>query len=241
MGHKTYTAAGDSRKGAKQSQNDDRFIIRELDKECLLIGISDGMGGHPAGYLAAETVIATLNAFEQTKTSSAEQLAAALYKAEEAIKDIVRKAPALDGMGATATAVLIDDGLAKWAHVGDCRFYLLREGILQQISRDHSFLQYLIEEGRLTPAEALKHPMAHVLDQCIGCLDEGPEYGEFPLIAGDRVLLCTDGLYNVIARKQLIEIALQGNSAQDMVASLLDAFDQAKGKDDATALATIVI
>jgi len=230
-------AAGSSLKGAKRSRNDDRFLIRRLDERGVLAAVSDGLGGHPWGNMAAEVIIDTLDKAGISSSAGTEDLSAAVYQAESRILEKTCKARHLQGMGATVVVAVVNDRRAVWAHVGDSRLYLVRDHIMRQVTRDHSFLQDLLDAGDIRPAEAAGHPMAHVLDQCVGCMDAGPACGEFAVEPDDILLLCTDGLYRALGDDALVTGAVSATDATRLVDFLLGSARMAGAADDATAVA----
>lgn len=229
-------ASGESQIGHKQAKNEDRFLIKVLDEEHLLLAVSDGMGGHPAGDIAAEDIVNCLNQIDIGMMDKSKSLSLAINRADKIIRNRVKKDPLLEGMGATATAAIISDTKMWWAHIGDSRIYLMRVGIIQRMTRDHSFLQDLIDSGDVPIAEAAVHPMAHVLDQCVGCIDTGIDSGIFSLSPGDKILLCTDGLYRAISDIKIAKILSSTNSVSGCVEQLIDSSIQSKALDDTTAI-----
>ncbi len=240
MKKKNVIVSGVSRKGNGHEKNDDRFLIKALDDGNHLLAVSDGMGGHPAGDVAAEDIINCLSAINHTSSDKVPILESCIYRAEVLIKNRVKKVPMLEGMGATATTVIINGERAWWVHIGDSRMYLLRNGILQQITRDHSFLQDLIDSGEISADDAAKHRMAHVLDQCVGCMDAGVDNGEFAIYPGDTILLCTDGLYRTISDSKIARIVLSEKNCSQCVERLLQASLKAGIPDDTTIIIAVV-
>jgi serine/threonine protein phosphatase PrpC len=229
-------ASGESQIGHKQAKNDDRSLIQVLDEEHLLLAVSDGMGGHPAGDIAAEDIMNCLNQIDTDMMDKSKSLSQAINRADMIIRNRVEKDPLLEGMGATATAAIISNTKTWWAHIGDSRMYLMRKGIIQRMTRDHSFLQDLIDSGDVPIAEAADHPMAHVLDQCVGCIDTGIDSGIFPVSPGDKIFLCTDGLYRAISDIKIAEILSSNNSVSGCIEQLIGSSIQSKSLDDSTAI-----
>lgn len=239
MEKRPISTSGGSCKGAGRKQNNDRYVIELIDKENILLAVCDGMGGHPAGDIAAEDIVECLQDHEEGIAHPSAFLGQAVANAESVIMERVEKKPDLTGMGATVTAVIIHKEMICWIHIGDSRLYLLRNGALRQITRDHSFLQDFIDEGKLTPQEAAVNPMAHVLDQCVGCADAGPDSGSFALVAGDVILLCTDGVYRSLGEEAIKRTLSPAQEATDQVDSLLDKTLQAGTRDDATVVVAV--
>lgn len=229
-------AFGVTHVGHKRKRNEDRFIIRILDGGGALLGVSDGMGGEAGGDKAAEMTIQVLDAYDFGPKPQSRDMAAALHQAERRIQDFKRGKPDLKGMGATATVALAAGGKAFWAHSGDSRLYLLRGGELTQITKDHTFVQDLIEDGTLTLEQAKAHPLRNMLDQCVGCGSLDPDEGEIELEPGDRLLICSDGLNKHLPDETIREVLGRGgvrDAADELVRLALDA----GGRDNITVVA----
>lgn len=163
-----------------------------------LLIVADGMGGHAAGELASATVVATL-ADEPMAALDGELLAATVRISSSRIGQLVRERPELAGMGTTVTALIWQEDRAAIVHVGDSRAYRLREGILRQLTHDHTYVQTLIDAGHLSPEEAENHPRRSLLMRAI----DGDAVVDVDVLiehprAGDRYLLCSDGLTTVV-------------------------------------------
>lgn len=146
----------------------------------------------------------------------------------------------LEGMGATANAAIVTSRMAWWAHIGDSRIYLMRKGVMRQITQDHSFLQDLIDAGEVSQTEAEAHPMAHVLDQCVGCMDAGVDSGDLPLFPGDILLICTDGVYRSLSSAEMKDILSVSAVAEKCVKQLLNKPSLEVSSDDATVIVAFV-
>jgi protein phosphatase len=163
-----------------------------------LLVVADGMGGHAAGELASAAVVATL-ADEPMAALDADLLAATVRTSSTRIGHLVLERPELAGMGTTVTALIWQGDAAVIVHVGDSRAYRLRDGVLEQLTHDHTYVQTLIDAGHLDPAEAATHPRRSLLMRAIdGAADlEVDVIPEQPRV-GDRYLLCSDGLTTVV-------------------------------------------
>jgi len=227
-------AFGQSWMGLDNFKNDDRYLIKTLDSETLLLAVSDGMGGHPGGDIAAEYVIKSLSLITSESNNGITQIVSAIDRADVAIRNRVSKAMIYEGMGATVTAAIINQNKIWWAHVGDSRMYLLRGGVLRRITKDHSFLQDFIDSGEISEEDAASHPMAHVLDQAVGCLDGGVECGTLTALSGDLIILCTDGFYRVLPDSQILSILSSASNEPDSVEKLFYSARKKKSPDDTT-------
>ncbi|UUT34353.1 PP2C family protein-serine/threonine phosphatase [Microbacterium elymi] len=168
-----------------------------------LFVVADGMGGHAGGDVASSIAIDRLEGLDHTYDTPAEAeraLQRALTAAAGALIDTVKIKPELAGMGTTVCAIIMVDEYAVIAHIGDSRIYLYRDDALTQITTDHTFVQRLVDSGRITPEEARYHPRRSVLMRVLGDMDADPEVDTFimPTQPGDRWLLCSDGLSGVV-------------------------------------------
>jgi len=226
--------------GKVRSANEDSYLINEEHK---LYIVADGMGGHQGGDYASshavewiqEEVIKQEQAQESTmpvggpseKTPAQARLKNALKETNRRLFQKASEDPSLRGMGTTVTAVQLDDKYVNIAHVGDSRIYLYREGILFQLSRDHSWVQEQIDAGLLSKDEAESHPLKNIITRSMGHEPEVQvdlQKEEFQ--AGDRYLLCSDGLSNMVndetVQKVLSEMDTE-TAVQDLMKRALDA------------------
>ncbi|MFV0318859.1 MAG: Stp1/IreP family PP2C-type Ser/Thr phosphatase [Microbacterium sp.] len=168
-----------------------------------LFVVADGMGGHAGGDVASSIAISRIETLDRhfASTDDAERsLQEAIADAAADLVDMVARRPELAGMGTTVSALLMVDDYAVIAHIGDSRIYLYRDDALTQITADHTFVQRLVDSGRITPEEARYHPRRSVLMRVLGDMDTDPEVDTFvmPTQPGDRWLLCSDGLSGVV-------------------------------------------
>ena len=198
----------------------------------ILFGVADGRGGHAGGDVASSLAIARIEDLDRpfASTSDAERaLRQAITDTATDIIDTVRTRPELAGMGTTVSALLMVDDYAVIAHIGDSRIYLYRDGALTQITTDHTFVQRLVDSGRITPEEARYHPRRSVLMRVLGDMDPDPEVDTFimPTLPGDRWLLCSDGLSGVIDDPHTAKALAAGNApartADHLLKQTLDA------------------
>ena len=215
--------------------------VREHNEDSLtvlppLFAVADGMGGHEAGEVASEITINTLNDLAPTSAD-----AEALERAVVAANLNVIKAPSQgigrEGMGTTLTAAILEKERLIIAQVGDSRAYLLHNGSLQQITRDHSLMADMIEAGQLTEAEARVHPNRSVITRAIGSDPHmQPDLYELNVETGDRLLLCSDGICGMIEDSEIVSIMRGAPSAQACADQLVEAALNAGGFDNATAV-----
>jgi serine/threonine protein phosphatase PrpC len=187
--------------GMVRKENEDAFLARP---EAGLWGVADGMGGHEHGRRAADAIVAALWAVKPTGVfeTDAKQVADAIHAANARIWAEAQAAGA--SMGSTAAVLLIQDRRFAVVWAGDSRVYLLRDGVLHRLTRDHTQVQEMVDRGLLTAEEARGHPMSHVLSRAVGVapdveLDAVADEVEL----GDVYLICSDGLYGVVPEPQI--------------------------------------
>ena len=215
--------------------------VREHNEDSLtvlppLFAVADGMGGHEAGEVASEIAINTLNDLAP-QTTDAEALARAVVAANLNVIKAPSQGIGREGMGTTLTAAILDKERLIIAQVGDSRAYLLHNGSLQQLTRDHSLMADMIEAGQLTEAEARVHPNRSVITRAIGSDPHmQPDLYELNVETGDRLLLCSDGICTMIEDSAIASIMRHAPSAQECADELVEAALAAGGYDNATAV-----
>jgi PPM family protein phosphatase len=205
--------------GNVRTVNEDRFLVADS-----LFAVADGLGGHQAGEVASKTAVETLGSSFNDHT--VDGLIAAVLKANHAVWQLARDNPDLQGMATTMTAVALieedDEERLALVNVGDSRAYLLQRGELEQLTEDHSLVEQLVREGRLTSEEAAIHPQRSIITRALG-LDPEVEVDSWQLIPyeGDRLLLCSDGLTNEVTDEDIAStlrrVTDPGAAAQDLV------------------------
>jgi PPM family protein phosphatase len=240
----------------RYSARSDRGLVRQNNQDAVyagprLLALADGMGGHAAGEVASSLVIGALSQLDEDQPS--DDLLGSLHHAtiegNSAITRHVAESPDLEGMGTTLTAILFAGSKLGLVHVGDSRAYLLRDGALSQITKDDTFVQSLIDEGRITEEEAHTHPQRSLLLRAITGQDVDPTLTIREARAGDRFLLCSDGLSGVVSDETLretlqayrdprecadrmIELALRGGGPDNITCIVADVVDIDFGEDE---------
>lgn len=215
--------------------------VREHNEDSLMVlpplfAVADGMGGHEAGEVASEITINTLNDLAP-QSADAEALARAVVAANLNVIKAPSQGVGREGMGTTLTAAILEKERLVIAQVGDSRAYLLHNGSLQQLTRDHSLMADMIEAGQLTEAEARVHPNRSVITRAIGSDPHmQPDLYELNVETGDRLLLCSDGICGMIEDHEIASIMRQAPSAQSCADQLVEAALAAGGFDNATAV-----
>lgn len=211
-----------------------------------LLAVADGMGGHAGGDVASSVAIGRLMRLD-SETPASDMVAALEQTVLDANQEILRRArdePQLAGLGTTITALLRTEGKFALAHIGDSRAYLLRDGETTQVTKDHTFVQRLLDEGRLTEEEAERHPQRSVLMRVLGDVDADPELDLSlrPAHVGDRWMLCSDGLSGLVSLETigrtmqeiedldecadtLVQMALKGGGPDNITCIIADVVD----------------
>jgi PPM family protein phosphatase len=240
--------------GLRRSSNEDSYCTRE---DLGLFVVADGMGGHVAGEVASRIAVDTIQKFiqetagadknrtwpfpfEPALTFESNRLKAAFRLANHQIASAIADAADLRGMATTASALLAsaDRKRASIAHVGDSRVYVLREGALEQITNDHSWVEEQVRAGAMTPSAARQHPWRNVVTRALAGGDD-PEVDVLELVPvrGERILLCSDGLFTVVPHDRIAGIlASSGVPLQTICNRLIAAANEAGGPDNITTL-----
>ncbi len=225
----------------------DRGLIRGSNQDSVyagprLLAVADGMGGHAAGDVASKVVIAALEHLDDDAPTG-DMLASlrnAVFDGSEHLREVIRESPELEGMGTTLTAVLFAGGRLALCHVGDSRAYLVRDGQLAQITHDDTFVQTLIDDGRITEDEANSHPQRSLLLRALNGQDVDPDLSMREARAGDRYLLCSDGLSGVVSHETMAE-ALRDPDPQATADRLIELALRSGGPDNITCIVADVV
>nr|PZN31112.1 MAG: serine/threonine-protein phosphatase [Actinomycetota bacterium] len=217
-----------SHQGMVRQNNEDSLFPESSGESTgpVTLMVADGMGGHVAGEVASRLAV---NAAAATDLPPADRVAAS----NRAIREEVARQPGLEGMGTTMTLVTLDpSGKAHFAHVGDSRAYLYRGGELSQLTQDHTVAAEYVLQGRISPEEAATHPQRHMLTRTLGLtrfvnIDEI----QLELQVGDRLLLCSDGLTEMVPDPVIAEV-LEGNGVEEAAWRLIELANAAGGLDN---------
>jgi protein phosphatase len=227
----------------------DRGLIRDGNQDSVyagprLLAVADGMGGMAAGDVASNITIAAMAPLDEDVPGDAlvDALRSAVDTANQQLRDAVDANPALEGMGTTLTAMLFSGSKFGMVHVGDSRAYLLREGEFVQVTKDDTYVQMLVDEGRISAEEASSHPQRSLLTRALDGRDIDPEYSVRQAVPGDRYLLCSDGLTAVVSAEtiaqtmreysdpglcveRLVQLALRGGGPDNITVIIADVTD----------------
>jgi serine/threonine protein phosphatase PrpC len=209
-----------------------------------LLAVADGMGGHAAGEVASAAAIESMSGLdtEYPQTDLVQALAGGVVSANIRLQQMIISDPATEGMGTTLTAMLWVAGHAAICHIGDSRAYLLRDGRLYQITHDHTLVQSLVDEGRITEDDVATHPQRSLLLRALdGRTVAEPDLSTLQTLPGDRYLLCSDGLSGVVTEETL-QHALNTIADPDHIAAqLVDLAIRGGGPDNITCIVADVI
>ena len=213
-----------------------------------LLAIADGMGGHAAGEVASKLVIGVMESLDEDRRfpDLLGELRDAVHEANTRIAEAVQKNGELEGMGTTLTALRFVGSQVGLVHVGDSRAYLLRGDLLSQITHDDTYVQFLVDSGKITPDEAKEHPRKSVILRALLGSEVEPDVSVREARPGDRYLLCTDGLTDVVsaetigetlriadpqeAADRLVELALRGGGPDNVTVIVADVVDRGAGQ-----------
>ncbi len=213
--------------GSVRENNEDAVVCDER-----LVVVADGMGGHPGGEVASTVAVALVQAVFTGR--SLDELEAGVRAANRAIWDRADGSGELEGMGTTVCAVgLTQDGRLAVVNVGDSRGYMLRDRSLTQLTDDHSVTAELVRRGELSEREALDHPHRGVLTRALGVgPDVEPDSASHPAIEGDRLLVCTDGLFNEVPNEEIASTMAAADDIQATANSLVELALSRGGRDN---------
>lgn len=238
---RSYTSTERSRRGATSTfgSRTDVGCLRDHNEDSLTVEpplyvVADGMGGHAAGEVASEIAVETISQLAPKRPDGA-ALAKAVEEANRAIIEAAQEGLGREGMGTTVTAAMLEGERLVIAQVGDSRAYLLHQGRLQQLTRDHSLMADMIEAGQLTPEEARTHPQRSVITRALGSSpDTRPDIYELTIEAGDRLLLCSDGLSTMLLDSEIESTLRRVQDPQRCATQLVNEAVAAGGFDNVT-------
>ncbi len=245
-------ATGRTDTGRVRSNNEDNFVIgyvqsgktaekvssADLDQGILLI-VADGMGGAAAGEVAAEAVVENgFNFIHSNRKLSPERaLRDSIRDAHTAIRTLVKRTPARQGMGSVATFAYLLGEESYFAQVGDSRLYRLREGRMEQITQDQSLVADLVRNGSITEEEARIHPMRNQVNQAIGPTEQlQPVVGKLDVAPGDRLLLCSDGLNGMVEDEAIADVLRDVQDLDKSAQELIRLANDGGGHDNITVI-----
>lgn len=224
-------AFGYSLTGVKHSVNQDSFYI---DESRGIFVVADGMGGHAAGDVASSSAINSISAnITDIKVSSIKN---ALDIANKEVFEKSKTSPEFEGMGTTIAMCCINGGYAIIANIGDSRVHIIKDDKISFVTRDHSFVQQMIDGGQLKKSDAKTHSMKNVITRALGVAETvSPDFDGVTVETGDAVMICSDGVSNMLEDEAIVHTVLH-NSAKDASRMLCEAALEAGGRDDLTSI-----
>jgi PPM family protein phosphatase len=216
--------------GRHRQTNEDSYVVSPP-----LFAVADGMGGARAGEVASRLAVETFAAEPEPDASPERRLREIVRSANRRIHSLSQEDESRAGMGTTLTAALVTDDEVATGHVGDSRLYRFRDGTLERLTTDHSLVEELIRQGKLTPEGAERHPQKSIITRALGPEpDVEVETFTAPARAGDVYLLCSDGLTGMITEAQVAEILRAGPPLERRAHQLIDAANAGGGRDNIT-------
>ncbi|HMX98308.1 MAG TPA: Stp1/IreP family PP2C-type Ser/Thr phosphatase [Agitococcus sp.] len=223
--------------GKTRTSNEDAILCLPNLGVALL---ADGMGGHSAGEVASRTAIDTVSAILKQTTrgvSPHERLETALQAAHAVIREKARQSIRCRGMGTTFVGIIIENGYLHHAHVGDSRLYLWRDGQLMAVTHDHSLLQEFIDQGFYTREEALEKVSRNILTRALGLEPHITiDYDYLKINQGDRFLLCSDGLYDMLSDYELGALLGREHDLEGIALDMLELANARRSKDNVSVI-----
>ncbi|MCP4115852.1 MAG: serine/threonine-protein phosphatase [Desulfobacteraceae bacterium] len=232
---------GSTHLGLVRKTNEDRYMIRQMEDESILMAVADGLGGGVSSDYAAEIAKARLVGLKQLTTGRERQeLDQMARDLDLIISDKAQKEPELEAMATTLVCAILKDDHIHWVNVGDSRLYVLRDGKLVQVTEDQTLAKFLVEEGELTPEQAKEHYSSDVLDQCVGYGECEPETASFEIRKNDLLILSTDGLHKMVPGKTFLSILNASIPIEEKTGALIRAALDSGGKDNITIVMAII-
>jgi protein phosphatase len=228
----SYARASDT--GKKRRRNEDSYVVAPP-----LFAVADGMGGAQAGEVASKLAAAALKETHPEGVSDAEKVTELIQEANRRVYERAHSDPATSGMGTTMTVALVDGDKVTIGHVGDSRAYVVRGGELEQLTEDHSLVNELLKSGKLSREEAETHPQRSVITRAVGT-DPDVDVDAFTVEAGegDVFLLCSDGLTDMVADSDILDVVEKNRDDLDRATkALVSAANRGGGEDNITVIA----
>ncbi|MBQ8003287.1 MAG: Stp1/IreP family PP2C-type Ser/Thr phosphatase [Clostridia bacterium] len=219
--------------GMKRHNNEDSYIINEVNKDKIFI-VADGMGGHNAGEIASLEACRMIESFIINSTGDDIEsiMREGVQKANRELFIRAAEDEKLNGMGTTIDVCVIKDGVLHVAHVGDSRVYLIDENSIEKITKDHSVVGMMIDSGTLTEEQAKVHPQRHYITRAVGTtMTVEVDIEQRSIHSPQKILMCTDGLTNMVSKEEIHRI-VNGNESVSAAASELVSKAKENGGDD---------
>ncbi len=241
---------GKTDKGLVRKENEDHFCI---EKDLGLLAVADGMGGHASGEVASKMAIDILREYFKDKkelpidgydprySEITNRISSGVKLANQAIYEASRSRSHWNGMGTTLSAVLVSENRLSIAHVGDSRIYLIRGGVIEQITDDHTIVFEQVVRGLMTREEAARSEMRSVLSRALGIAPEvNVDIEELTVSEGDQLVLCSDGLSELVSEDEILLEVQSSNSPAIACEELVNLANQRGGDDNITVIVTLL-
>jgi serine/threonine protein phosphatase PrpC len=228
-----------------RAKNEDHIYLNE---RLGFVVVADGMGGHTSGETASKLAVRVLRDYFQkdpqaishydpSYSETTNRLNAAIMLANQIVHGAAQNSPGLSGMGTTIAAAVLAGNQLSFAHIGDSRIYLVRSGSIEQLTDDHSFVQEQVKREWITKEEAAQSVMKNILTRAVGIDSEvSADLGELTVLPGDILLLCSDGLYNMVSDEEMLEIISRAGNVHAASEILIDTANDNGGKDNISAI-----
>lgn len=230
-------SAGASKIGLIRQANEDRFYIGEQ-----FYIVADGMGGYKGGEIASTIAIDDVSTYLKSASRVGEKtLRDAISVANKEILEKVSKEPHLEGMGTTIVVAYLNGDTLYWANVGDSRLYILRDGQLHQISKDHSLVQSLVDSGEIQPEDRMNYPKKNYLTRAVGVTKRlSIDTGHVTILANDKLILCSDGLTSYVDDETIKNILTSDEDEAIIVDKLISSVYEVGARDNITVIVSTV-
>lgn len=232
--------------GLVRNSNEDSYCAQSVGSGVHLMAVADGMGGYAAGEVASFLAIQSVVDFVSEALSQGGHpgdyrflLEQAFQRANEAIRQASRQSSGRDGMGTTLTVALLVADRVYLGHAGDSRAYLIRDGAARTLTSDHSLVGEMVRNGEMTEAEAMSHPQRNILTNALGTVQTWIELIEEEWQAGDALLLCTDGLTNLMSGDEISAVVSGEKTFDDVAPALVAEALRRGGHDNVTVVAAL--
>lgn len=239
------TAGGKTDRGLVRPDNEDSIYVNE---KLRLVAVADGMGGHASGETASKLAAGVIRdyfqkgrqatgSYDSSYSDTTNRLKAAVLLANKTVYQTAQRSQELSGMGTTVAVAALNENRLSYAHVGDSRIYLVRSGSIEQLTDDHSFAPEQAGRPGADKETALPSDMKNILTRAVGIeADVDVDMGELTVFEGDLLLLCTDGLYNMVSDEDILEIVLRAGNVRAASEILIDTANENGGMDNISAI-----
>ena len=228
--------------GKLRKDNQDSYFAITNKKGVYFLCVADGMGGHKAGDVASRYAVNELRSYfsiwdETNFFKSTNEIKSVISNINSSLFKMAQDNEEYEGMGTTLTICITDGSSGHIFHVGDSRAYIINESRIRKLTKDHSLVQYMVDTGQITSEEAKTHPNKNVITRSIGTDEDiNVDFYKFEFLPNDRLLLCSDGLYDSISEEEIKNIVSSARNLNSAARKLIEAANKGGGKDNITAV-----